>query len=100
MEGGMLLREWMPGRHVPSAGARHRSIAGWWEFRGQGEVVGSSPMSKGSILGGRDSAWLGTATGPCVGPIGAKSLGLYLGPGRGSRDPAWGAREGSVSSLD
>ena len=56
-------------------------------------------MGEGLVQGGRDSGWLGSARGPCVGPRKANSLGLYLGPGRGSRGAALlrGSAQGSLS---
>ena len=86
---GMLL--WgMPGRHVPCAVDRHRSITGRGELRGQGEGLGSSPMREGSTLGGRDTTWLGTTRGPCVGAGGGESSKAHISGQKRAREARHG----------
>ena len=95
----MLLREGVPGRHVPSAGARHRSIIRQGDVRDPGEGVGSSPIREGSVLGGKGLRLAGDRQGSMRGGWGKSSNADLDGQrqARGEQHGVPGSARGALS---
>ena len=95
MLGGVL------GQHVRWAGTGPRNPFEKNGLRERVEGLAGSRMRGGLAQGGgRDTAWLGTTRGPCVGAGGKKFEGPYLGSGASSRGAIWSDREGSRGPIE